>query len=165
MAEVYLGLGSNLGDRRAHLRYALDRLREHCDIKKVSSLYETEPVDCPGPESYLNAVAFVETELPPRDLMRLLLAIEAERGRVRQTRNEPRTLDLDILLYGQDVIETGGLRVPHPRLHERAFVLVPLAEVAPDLRHPTLEAAVCVLAEGVCGKESVHQIEQDWWRA
>ena len=164
MAEVYLGLGSNLGDRRAHLRYALDRLsRSQCQIVKVSSLYETEPVDCPGPESYLNAVAFVETELPPRDLMSLLLAIEAERGRVRQTRNEPRTLDLDILLYGQDVIETDGLRVPHPRLHDRPFVLVPLAEVAPDLRHPTLETAVYVLAEGVCGRETVRQIERDWW--
>lgn len=163
MVEAHIGLGSNLGDRRKNLRYALDRLREHCDIKKVSSLYETEPVDCPSPESYLNAVALVETELPPHDLMSLLLAIEAERGRVRQTRNEARTLDLDILLYGQDVIEQDGLTVPHPRLHERAFVLVPLAEISPDLRHPTLETQVCTLAEQVSGNKTVHQIEQDWW--
>lgn len=165
MVEVYLGLGSNLGDRRAHLRYALDRLsRSQCHVVKVSSLYETEPVDCLGPERYLNAVALVETELAPQDLMSLLLAIEAERGRVRQTRNEARTLDLDILLYGEEVIEEDGLTVPHPRLHERAFVLVPLAEVSPDLEHPTQAAPVCVLARQVSGESTVNQIEQNWWR-
>ena len=164
MAEVYIGLGSNLGDRREHLRYALDRLREHCAIKKVSSLYETEPVDCPGPERYLNAVALVETTLPPHDLMGLLLAIEADRGRVRQTRNEVRTLDLDVLLYGREVIEEDGLTVPHQRLHERAFVLVPLAEVSPDLKHPTLGMPINELVRQVSGKSTVNQIEQNWRR-
>ena len=165
MAEVYLGLGSNLGDRRAHLRYALDRLSQaQCQIVKVSSLYETEPVDSPGPERYLNAVAHVETQLSPRDLMSLLLAIEAERGRVRQTRNEARTLDLDILLYGAEVIEEDGLTVPHPKLHERAFVLIPLLEVSPDLRHPALATPINKLPGQASGDSTVNQIEQNWWR-
>ena len=160
MAEVYIGLGSNLGDRRAHLRYALDRLREHCDIKKVSSLYETEPVNCPGTK-FLNAVALVETTMPPRDLLDLMLEIEAERGRVRGALSEARTLDLDLLLYGEDVIEEDGLTVPHPRIHERAFVLVPLKEVSPDLRHLALAARISrVSSEG-----NVDQIDQNWWSA
>jgi 2-amino-4-hydroxy-6-hydroxymethyldihydropteridine diphosphokinase len=163
MVEVYLGLGSNLGDRRAHLRYALGRLREHCDIKKVSSLYETEPVDCPG-EKFLNAVALVETAMPPRDLLDLMLEIEAERGRVRGALSEARTLDLDLLLYGEDVIEEDGLTVPHPRLIERVFVLVPLAEVSRDLIHPAVGTSISELARTISDKQTVDRVEQVWWK-
>lgn len=163
MVEAYIGLGSNLGDRREHLRYALDRLqRGGCHVRKVSSLYASEPLNCPGGR-FLNAVALVETVMSPRDVLDLLLEIEAERGRMRGTLSEARTLDLDLLLYGEDVIDEEGLAVPHPRMHERAFVLIPLAEVSPDLGYPTLAVSVRELIAQLQLGDGVDQIQGIWW--
>jgi 2-amino-4-hydroxy-6-hydroxymethyldihydropteridine diphosphokinase len=136
-ATVFLGLGSNLGDREAHLRRALARLAEEgVSIRALSSLFETEPVGGPPQGWFLNAVARGETEQAPEGLLAACLAVEAAQGRVRDERNGPRTVDLDILFYGDLVIERPSLVIPHPRLGERRFVLEPLAELAPDLRHP-----------------------------
>src|SRR5438067_12659739 len=129
MATASIALGSNLGDRLAHIRAAIRRLRAEPGLRvtAVSQVYETSPIDCPpGSGDYLNAAVAVETDRPPEDLLKLLLRIEQQLGRVRTGPNSPRTLDLDLLLYDDRVITTPGLTVPHPRMHERAFVLVPL---------------------------------------
>lgn len=139
MPVAYLGLGSNLGDRRAALDAAVRRLRAEPGLRvlAVSGYYETAPVDCPpGSGDYLNAAAAVETGLDPHALLRFLQHVERQYGRVRTGLNAPRTLDLDILLYDDRVIDTPELVVPHPRLHEREFVLAPLANIASDLTHP-----------------------------
>jgi 2-amino-4-hydroxy-6-hydroxymethyldihydropteridine diphosphokinase len=139
--SAYIALGSNLGDRRRLLDQALQLLREspHVSVGKVSSYHETEPVGGPsGQGAYLNAAAEVQTDLPPRELLRLLLDVEARLGRVRQERFGPRTIDLDLLLYGDATSDDEELTLPHPRMHERLFVLRPLAEIAPRARHPRL---------------------------
>jgi 2-amino-4-hydroxy-6-hydroxymethyldihydropteridine diphosphokinase len=138
---TYIALGSNLGDRRASLEGALQALREQpgVTVHSVSSFRDTEPVGGPpGQGPYLNAVAELHTDLPPQDLLRLLLDVEQRLGRVRRERWGPRTIDLDLLLYADVVCATPGLTLPHPRLHERRFVLEPLAEVAPLVIHPLL---------------------------
>jgi 2-amino-4-hydroxy-6-hydroxymethyldihydropteridine diphosphokinase len=135
---VAIGLGSNLGDRRKLLRDAVRGLDAVGERLSVSSLYETEPVGFREQPWFLNAVVLLETNSDPLSLMQVLSALERRAGRERSFPNAPRTLDLDLLLYGEDVIETPQLVVPHPRMHDRAFVLVPLAEVAPNLVHPRL---------------------------
>ncbi len=140
-AIAYVGLGSNLGDRRGLLERALQALREHPGIAvgRVSSFRETDPVGGPpGQGPYVNAVAELHTDLPPLDLLRLLLDVENRLGRVRTERWGPRTIDLDLLLYADVVCATAELTLPHPRLHERRFVLEPLAEIAPLVVHPLL---------------------------
>lgn len=139
MVVAYLALGSNLGDRAATLDAAVRRLRAEPGLRvlEVSEWYETDPVGGPpGQGPFLNAAAAVETDRPPEDLLALLHRIEHQFGRVRGVKDGPRTLDLDLLLYGNRVIDTPGLTVPHPRMHERAFVLVPLAMIATDVVHP-----------------------------
>ena len=137
--RVFVGLGANLGDARAALAQALEALAAlpRTRLVAASPLYRSGPVDATGPD-FVNAVAELDTPLTPRELLQALQAIEQAHGRQRPYRNAPRTLDLDLLLYGQRVIDEPGLTVPHPRLHQRAFVLVPLAELAPDLVHPLL---------------------------
>jgi len=138
-ATVYLALGSNLGDREGHLARGLASLRDQgVRVRATSSVYETEPVGGPAQGAYLNAVVQAETRLRPEEVLASCLEVEREAGRVRSVADAPRTLDLDLLLYGDAVVETRGLAVPHPRLHERRFVLVPLAEIAPEARHPVL---------------------------
>ena len=139
--KVFVALGSNLGNRAAFLaagREDLSRLPETSE-RAASSVYETAPVGPVDQGAYLNAVVALETTLSASELLRRMLAIEASQGRTRDAETErfgPRTLDLDLLLYGDECLEEPGLEVPHPRLHERAFVLEPLCEVGPDLIHP-----------------------------
>jgi len=135
--RAYIGLGANLGDPVSAIAKALDALRRLPGVALVacSSLYRTAPVDASGPD-YLNAVAAIDVDLAPLDLLAHLQKIETQAGRRRSYRNAPRELDLDLLLYGDQVLEGPALTVPHPRLHCRAFVLVPLLELAPGLRLP-----------------------------
>jgi 2-amino-4-hydroxy-6-hydroxymethyldihydropteridine diphosphokinase len=145
-----VALGSNLGERESHVAAALVALTRHPDVTSlvVSSLWETAPVGGPpGQGPYLNAAVCFETTLPPRALLDLLLEIERCEGRERGEPDAPRTLDLDLLFYGVEVIQEEGLTVPHPRLHERAFVLAPLREIAPTWVHPEFDASVEALAE------------------
>lgn len=137
--RVFVGLGANQGDVRATLASALKALDDHAAIEWVamSSLYRSAPVDATGPD-YLNAVVELRTTLAPLDLLRVLQAIETDHGRQRPYLNAPRTLDLDLLLYGQRECHDPALALPHPRLHQRAFVLDPLTEIAPELAHPRL---------------------------
>ena len=147
---VCVALGSNLGERESHLAAALVALKRRPEITGlvVSSLWETAPVGGPpGQGPYLNAAVRFETTLPARALLDLLLEIERLEGRERGEPDAPRTLDLDVLFYGAHVIREAGLTVPHPRLHERAFVLAPLREIAADWPHPELGATVATLAE------------------
>ena len=130
---AFVGIGANLGDARGNVVDALARLGSQpgCRLVASSSLWRTAPVDSSG-DDYINAVAQLDTSLDAHALLNALQAIELQHGRERPYRNAPRTLDLDLLLYGDDIIETADLAVPHPRMHERAFVLAPLLEIAPD---------------------------------
>lgn len=136
MPAVYLGLGTNLGDRESNLREALRRLAEHVRIEAVSSVYESEPVGFRAQPDFLNLVVRVGTEEEPRALLRMVQEIERAMGRQRSFRNAPRVIDIDILLYDDLNLELPELTIPHPRMLERAFVLKPLAELAPKLVHP-----------------------------
>jgi 2-amino-4-hydroxy-6-hydroxymethyldihydropteridine diphosphokinase len=137
MREVYLGLGSNLGDRKDYIQRALAGLiRGGVTIEGVSSLYETDPVGFVDQPAFYNAVVRGYTGMKPRQLLETILALEKELGRRREIRWGPRTIDIDILLYGDEVIKEADLEIPHPRLAERAFVLIPLLELAPALSLP-----------------------------
>jgi 2-amino-4-hydroxy-6-hydroxymethyldihydropteridine diphosphokinase len=141
-----VALGSNLGDREAHLGFAVERLRRLLAPIHLSQFIETEPVDVPDVQApFLNGVAIGETSLPPADLLEALLAIERDRGRRRPHRHAARTLDLDLILYGDWVVNEPGLAVPHPRFRERRFVLAPLAEVAGEWVDPVTGKTVSAL--------------------
>ncbi len=143
---VYIALGSNLGDRSAMLARAEQAMGEAgVRVLRRSSLYTTEPVDAPPQPWFLNSVVEAETSLMPVQLLHVLAGIERGLGRRRLTPRGPRTMDLDILLYGSSVINTPELQVPHPGIPDRRFVLVPLAELAPGLRHPVLHKSIAEL--------------------
>ncbi len=162
MARAAIGLGSNLGDRRARLAAAVRRLEAAGVVAAVSSLYETAPIGGPAQGPFLNAVVVVETALAPRALLDLCLAAEREAGRRRLVRWGPRSLDLDLLLYGRTVVDEPGLRVPHPRLAERRFVLEPLAEAWPGAALPDGTPVADLLA-GVADQEASPVAGPGWW--
>ena len=139
---VYLSLGSNLGDRQSNLRNAIGRLLELGDVVEVSSLYETEPVEITDQPWFLNCAVAVRTELMPREFLAGILAIEKSMGRVRTQPKGPRVIDIDILLFGQQTINTPELTVPHPAMTVRRFVLEPLAEIGPDVVYPTTKKTI-----------------------
>ena len=149
MPSAFIGIGANLGERKRSIQDALRLLDAHAgiDVVAVSKVRETEPVGVVDQPRFLNAAAKVETTLSPRVLLDRLLGIERELGRVRVERYGPRTIDLDLLLYGDEVVDEPGLRVPHPRLHERTFVLEPLNDLDPGLFVPGLGEVRALLAE------------------
>lgn len=164
VATAYVALGSNLGDRHRLLEAALRELEALAGVRVLarSRIYETAPEGPPPQRPYLNAVVSLETDLGPRALLEQLLAIEQRAGRIRDgRRNAPRTLDLDLLLYGNLCFREEGLEVPHPRMHLRAFVLEPLRELAADLVHPGLGVPIRTLAERVRARGAVHALEPD----
>jgi 2-amino-4-hydroxy-6-hydroxymethyldihydropteridine diphosphokinase len=168
---VYLSLGSNLGDRLANLRAAVEKLRAYGDVIAISPVYETEPVEFTRQPDFLNCAVAFETEKMPRQLMSAILEIERSLGRKRRARTAdagdasakgPRTIDLDILLFGGSVIETAGLIVPHPSMQQRRFVLEPLAEIAPDARHPALKKTIRELRDALPpGGPKVRRVDQE----
>jgi 2-amino-4-hydroxy-6-hydroxymethyldihydropteridine diphosphokinase len=143
MNHIYLSLGSNIGDRARNIARALEALPSHgVRVVKKSSLYETEPVELTAQDWFLNCVVEVETDLQPGEVMRVLLKIERSVGRERLVPKGPRTIDMDILLFGPAVVKQPRLEIPHPRLADRRFALVPFAEIASDAVHPVLEKTI-----------------------
>lgn len=136
MARIYLGLGTNLGERRGNLSLALERLAQRMIIENVSSVYETDPVGYDKQPLYLNAVISAKTDLLPLELLSFVKTIEMDFGRKPSFRNAPRPIDIDILLYDNLIVQTEKLIIPHPRITERVFMLVPLLEIAPDIIDP-----------------------------
>ena len=139
---AYLSLGSNIGNREAHLRDAQDRLTALGRVAAVSSFYETEPVEFTEQPWFLNCAVEIRTELTAQELMTAILGIEKSMGRQREQKKGPRIIDIDILLFGDAVLDSAEVTIPHPAMHERRFVLEPLAEIAPEARHPVLNKMI-----------------------
>lgn len=158
--QVYLSLGSNLGDRQENLNRAIQLLSQRLRMGLISSIYETEPVGVAEQPRFLNMASQVFTRLAAKDLLTLTKGIESMMGRASNTSNLPRPIDIDILFYGNEVIKTEELTIPHPRLAERAFVLVPLAEIAPDLVHPISGKSVRTLLGALASTQGVVKWEK-----
>jgi 2-amino-4-hydroxy-6-hydroxymethyldihydropteridine diphosphokinase len=159
--RVFLSLGSNVGDRGANLREALDRLRKVFKVRAVSSIYETAPVEFTLQPDFYNLVVSIETEKTAEEVLQEILRVEQAMGRVRLQDKGPRTIDIDILLFGDQVIDSEHLTVPHPAMHERLFVLAPLAEIAPEVKHPILHKKARELVEAFEGNQEVRRLAED----
>lgn len=149
---VYLSLGSNIGDRDANLRTAIAKLGEIGNVIAVSSFFETEPIEFAAQPWFLNCAVALRTELMPKLFLAKIQAIEQEMGRRRVQPKGPRSIDIDVLLFGNSVISAPQLEVPHPAMHQRRFVLEPLMEIAPDVRHPVLKRSI---------RELLHNLPRD----
>jgi 2-amino-4-hydroxy-6-hydroxymethyldihydropteridine diphosphokinase len=159
---VFIGLGSNIGDRKVNLRRALAEIEERGVgmVVKRSSLYETEPVGIRDQDEFINAACMIETDMDLRDLLEALLEIERGMGRVRGEKNGPRIIDLDILLAGDEVIDEDGIQVPHPRIADRGFVLQPLAEIAAEEKHPVSGMTVQEILDALDDTAWVERLEE-----
>lgn len=156
--SVYLSLGSNVGDRKANLDAAIEGLRRLGTVSAVSSYYETEPVESRQQPWFLNCAVKLETELMPRQLLGRVLDLEKAMGRKRVQSKGPRSIDIDILLFGTSVVEAKGLTIPHPALHQRRFVLEPLAEIAPEARHPVFKRTAREMRDALPAGDVVRKI-------
>jgi 2-amino-4-hydroxy-6-hydroxymethyldihydropteridine diphosphokinase len=155
MAEAFIAIGSNLGNRESNIRTALNLLKEKVTVLKISSTYETEPMYVEDQNWFLNSVVKIETDMPPPELLCYLKDIERRMGREKRTRYSPRIMDLDILFYGKEVIIQNDLEIPHPKIQERRFVLVPLVEIEPDHLHPILQRTASQLLSELNSDKSV----------
>jgi 2-amino-4-hydroxy-6-hydroxymethyldihydropteridine diphosphokinase len=155
---VYLSLGSNVGDRAANLNMATERLEALGNIVAVSSFYETEPVEFEAQPWFLNCAVQLDTEKRPKQLLAGILDVEQQMGRRRTQKKGPRIIDIDILLFGNFVVESKGLAIPHPAMHERRFVLEPLAEIAPEVKHPVFKRTVRELRHALPPGQAVRRV-------
>lgn len=154
MATVYIGIGSNLGKRRYNCEKAIKKIKEKgIVVKKISSMYETKPWGLKEQPLFINMVVEIETKINPEELLKMLKEIEVEMGRKETLRWGPRIIDLDILLYNNEIIDQEDLKIPHPFLHQRDFVLLPLSEIAPDLIHPVLKKTIKQLREELLAQD------------
>jgi len=159
MAETaYLSLGSNLGDRAANLREAVAQLEVVGRLIAISTMYETQPVDVPDQPWFLNCIAAFETNKTPRELLELALRIEAAMGRLRMRDKGARKIDIDIVLFGDRIVDEPGLKIPHPSMYQRRFVLEPLVEIAPDAHHPELGKTARELLAALPTGQTVRQL-------
>jgi len=160
MIEIYIGLGSNMGNKEENIRKAIECIKEKCKILKTSSLYETEPVGYEQQDWFFNGVIKAETELEAQPLLKFLQEIEEKLGRVRKIKDGPRIIDLDLLLYGDQIITDENLIVPHPRMQERGFVLIPLNEIEPNFVHPILQKTIQILLSELPKEKEVRKISR-----
>ena len=151
----YIGLGSNLGNRKTNLSTAIKFIKTFAEIIKKSSIYETEPVGYKKQNNFLNMVASVSTKFAPLELTEKLRKIEKNMGRTRRIKNGPRTIDIDILLCNKEIIDLRSLKIPHPRMHKRNFVLTPLSEIAPNSIHPKYKKNIKTLLTSLENPEKI----------
>ncbi len=156
--RVYLSLGSNVGDREDHLRGAITRLESIARVISVSSFYETEPMEVTNQPWFLNCAVKAETTKVPKQFMAAVLEMEREMGRLRTMKKGPRTIDIDILLFGDAVVDSPEVTIPHPAMHERRFVLEPLVEIAPEARHPVFKKTVSEMLDALPGGQTVRKV-------
>jgi 2-amino-4-hydroxy-6-hydroxymethyldihydropteridine diphosphokinase len=159
--RIYLSLGSNIGDRAANLNVAIERLSLVGEVVAVSAFYETEPVEVTSQPWFLNCVVALDTDKLPQQVLNALLKVEQDMGRRRTQNKGPRNIDIDILLFGDAVVEAKGLTIPHPALSQRRFVLEPLAEIAPEVCHPVLKKTIRELRDALPPGQTVRKVGKD----